>query len=187
MMLQSVAAMTAMLVAADPVPPPTPPMASPVTVQAAAPAPAACCIVPADRIVELEIAAPLTSRTSRHGDAFPIRLAAPILADGAVLVPAGAAGIGEVIQGERGRMGGGPGELTLAVRYIDHGGQRIPLRRLRFFATGRNNEGTATAVMLSPVGPLAFFITGGEIRVPAGTHVQAQVAADVRISAPRQD
>jgi len=136
-------------------------------------------------LVELEIAAPLTSRTSRHGDDFPIRLAAPIVVDGVELVPAGATGMGEVVHGARSRMGGGAGELTLAVRYLDHAGTRIPLHRLRYFQAGRSNEHAAAAVMMTPyVGLVGLLITGREVRVPEGTIVQAQVAADTALAPP---
>ena len=144
-----------------------------------------CCTIPRGHLVELEIAAPLTSRTSRHGDDFPIRLAAPIVIDGVELVPAGTAGLGEVVHGARSRMGGGAGELTLAVRYLEHAGARIPLHRLRYFQAGRSNEQAATAIAMTPyIGVVALLITGREVRVPAGTVVQAQVAADTALSPP---
>lgn len=148
---------------------------------------ASCCTVPKGHFVEIEITEPLTSRTNRHGDWFPIRLAEAIAINGVELVPAGAPGMGQVVHGARSRLAGGPGELTLAVRYLEHGGHRIPLHRLRYFVPGRSNETLAFAVAVTPViGPLAFFITGGEVRVPAGTRVRAEIAADVALTAPAQ-
>lgn len=148
---------------------------------------APCCTLPKGHFVELEIVEPLTSRTNRHGDWFPIRLAEAITVDGVELVPVGATGMGQVVHGARSRLAGGPGELTLAVRYLEHGGQRIQLHRLRYFVPGRSNESLAFAVAVTPViGPLAFFITGGEVRVPAGTRVRAEIAADVSLPPPTQ-
>lgn len=153
---------------------------------ASAPQPS-CCTIPKGHYVELEIAAPLTSRTNRHGDWFPIRLAEAITIDGVEIVPAGTEGMGQVVHGARSRMAGGAGELTLAVRYLEHCGQRIPLHRLRYFVPGRSNEQLAFAVAVTPIiGPLSIFITGGEVRVPEGTRVRAEIAADVSLQPPTQ-
>ena len=192
-----IAAIAVSLIAATPVAAqpaeeerPTSPAAeqdSPVSAEPTSAQESSCCTIPKGHFVELEIAAPLTSRTNRHGDWFPIRLAEAITVDGVELVPAGAEGQGQVVHGARSRMAGGAGELTLAVRYLEHGGQRIPLHRLRYFVPGRSNEQLAFAVAVTPIiGPLSIFIMGGEVRVPAGTRVRAEVSADVALTPPTQ-
>ncbi len=77
---------------------------------------------------------------------------------------------------------GKAGELILAARYLEYQGTRIPLRSLRYGqGRGKDNVGTAAVVgfAVSPI--ITPFITGGEVRVPAGAEALAKVAADTKI------
>ena len=56
-----------------------------------------CCTIPARTSLELEIVDRVSSKANRAGDRFAIRLAEPLLVDGQILIPAGTAGVGEVI------------------------------------------------------------------------------------------
>lgn len=134
--------------------------------------------VPADTEVWLETVAPLSSATLKRGDGFALRVAEPVMVNGVVVVPAGAACHGEVIHADRSRGGGRAGELLLAARYIEHDGRRIGLRGFRIAATGRQRMGATVGVALVG-GPLALFVRGTEIEIPAGTSAQARVAAAV--------
>jgi len=142
---------------------------------------APCCTIAAETAVRIEIVAPVSSRSSRTGQLFAIRLAEPILVDGRALVPAGAAGIGEVVHAARRGGGGTPGELILAARYLDHGGVRIALHKLRFARSGA--DGRIGFVVGYPA---SYLLTtpGGHVDVPAGTILQALVAAPVTLPAP---
>lgn len=135
-------------------------------------------IVPADTPVWLETVQPLSSAALKRGDAFALRVAEPVVVDGVVVVPAGAACHGEVIHADRSRGGGRAGELLLAARYIEVDGHRIGLRGFRIAATGDQKMGATMGVMLVG-GPLAFFVRGTEIEIPSGTRAQARVAGPV--------
>ena len=75
---------------------------------------------------------------------------------------------------------GKAGELVLAARYLDYQGTRIPLRSLRYGkGQGKDNVDTAAIVGFAVSGLITPFITGGEVRIPAGADVWAKVAADV--------
>lgn len=130
-------------------------------------------IVPADTPVWLETVQPLSSAALKRGDAFALRVAEPVVVDGVVVVPAGAACHGEVIHADRSRGGGKPGELLLAARYIEHGGRRIPLRGFRLSGAGREKTGAALGAALV-VGPFAMFVRGGQIEIPVGARAQAR-------------
>ncbi|MEK6638048.1 MAG: hypothetical protein AABY88_08200 [Pseudomonadota bacterium] len=112
----------------------------------------------------------------------------PISINGQVIVPAGVTGSGDVVHAAKSRFGGKPGELIIAVRYLEHQGQRIPLRSLKFgTGSGKDNGGTAQAIGIAggAVGGLvSMFITGGEVNVPAGTIAQAKTSTDVIITQP---
>lgn len=139
--------------------------------------------IPADTEVLLETAQPLSSATAKRGDAFALRLAEPLLVNGATVLPAGATCHGEIIHAERSRGGGKPGELLLAARYIEHEGRRIPLRGFRLSGAGKEKTGAALGTAMV-VGPLAMFVRGGQIEIPVGSRAQARIVQAVDLSAP---
>lgn len=138
-------------------------------------------LVPADTGVVLETAQALSSATAKRGDGLALRLAEPLVMDGATVLPAGAACHGEVIHAERSRGGGKPGELLLAARYIEYEGRRIPLRGFRLSGAGQEKMGAAIGVAIV-AGPLAMFLRGGQIEIPAGARAQARLAEAVELS-----
>jgi hypothetical protein len=152
---------------------------------AAAPA-APCCTIAARTVLEIEIVDTLNSKDNRNGQSFNFRVAAPLSVDGRMLIPAGTPGVGEVVHAARARAMGKAGELILAARYLDLNGTRIPLRTLRFGREqGRDNSATVTTigVVSAATVPVAsmvgFLISGGEVRVPAGTRATAQTATEL--------
>ena len=127
--------------------------------------------------VDIEIVDTIDSRTARIGDHFRIRLATPIIVDESIAVPAGATGVGEVIQASHPRfMTGRPGELIVAARYLDVDGVRLELRGFRINKAGQQF--------------LAFAPTAGvtvitqNITIPSGTTAVAKVAADIVVPSP---
>lgn len=133
-------------------------------------------------VVEIEIAEPLSSRSNKRGDKFQLTLAAPVVSNGQLVLPAGTSGTGEIVHADRSRGGGKPGELLLAARYLDLAGQRIPLRGFKLGAAGKDNTALALGTSFA-LGPFAHFIHGQEIEIPAGTKANAKLAADVALPA----
>lgn len=129
----------------------------------------------------LETVAPLSSATLQRGETFGLRLVEPLLIDGVLLLPAGTAGVGEVVHAERSRGGGKAGELLLAARYLEHDGRRIGLRGFRLGASGVDKSGKALGLAFA-VGAFAMFLRGGEIEIPAHTQAQARTSLDVDLS-----
>lgn len=155
---------------------------------AAIEAPAAPPVIPALTPVKLEMLTTINSSINKIGEHFPIRLAEAITLPNGSEVPAGTMGQGDVVHAAKSRFGGKPGELILAVRWLDWNGTRIPLRSLRYLppSTGKSNQGTAEALNLAgSVAPgasiIALFITGGEVIIPEGTLAQAKTSAAVPI------
>jgi hypothetical protein len=145
-----------------------------------------CCRIPAGAAVELEIAQALSSAAQKRGDKFAIRLQAPLLHAGAVVIPAGTVGVGEIVHADRSHGGGKPGELLLAARYLEFDGAQIPLRALKFGGQGQDKTKVALGVSMA-IGPLAHFIRGKEIEIPAGTIVTAKLAQDFLLPSPSSD
>jgi hypothetical protein len=145
----------------------------------------ACCTVAALTPVEIEITELVSSNLSKSRQTFTFKLAAPLVASGRVVAPAGTPGVGEVVHAAKSGIGGKAGELILAARYLEIGGQRVGLRSLRYGrAQGKDSSGTvgiatsAAAAVVPVAAVVGFLITGGEVRIPEGTRAYAKIAAD---------
>lgn len=146
--------------------------------------------VPKMTPVVIEILEPLGSKTSKSLQAFQIRLAEPIVVEGTEVVPAGATGMGEVVHAKKAGGMGTAGELVLAARWIEHDGQRIALRSMKLDGgeSGKSQVGTvnainvASAASLVPISIIGFFISGGNVEVPAGTLASARIGAEIEIT-----
>ena len=124
--------------------------------------------------LELALADTLSSARAQRGDRFRLTLVAPVLTSDGTL-PAGTAGVGEVVHAEPSRGGGKPGEILLAARYLEYQGEQIRLRGFKLGGSGqdRSHAAIGTAVV---AGPFAYFLKGREIELPAGTHARARLA-----------
>lgn len=163
--------------------PPAPAEAPAPPAEAAA---AACCTLPARTAVEIEITDTISSKTNHNGDAFAFRLAEPLVVDGRTVAPAGTPGVGEVVHAARARAMGKAGELILAARHIEVGGQQVRLRSFRYGPSQGHDVSNATLITTSVVAavmpiltPVAFLVAGGEVNIPAGTRANAQTAAEI--------
>jgi hypothetical protein len=140
--------------------------------------------------VRLEVLTMLGSKVSKTGDTFPIRLATPIVVDGNEVIPSGTTGMGEVIHAKKSGGSGSAGELVLAARYLDVGGQRLRLRSLHLSPNGRtkintvNTINVASAASPLPIGLIGFFISGGNSTVPQGTIADAKTAEAFVLPSP---
>lgn len=145
----------------------------------------ACCLLPKMTAVYLAIDEPVASDRATVGQRFKIRLSSPIFVAEGLTIPAGTVGEGEIVHAAKSRAMGKAGELLLAARYLDHQGTRIPLRSFRFGRPqGKDNADTAVIVGIAVSALLTPFITGGEVRIPAGAEAWAKVAVDTTFPSP---
>lgn len=169
------------IAAADEPPPAAPAEAA--APEAASPAPPpAVPTAPAGTVVLIQVTQAISSKTAKAGDKFTLQLAAPIVADGQVLVPAGVSGMGEVISASPAAKMGRAGELVLAARYLDADGRRIGLKAFKVGGTGQSeSEGLFIASMVAPLPGLIIGLntSGGEMEVPVGMAANAKLSADV--------
>jgi len=150
-----------------------------------APAPVAqCCAIPSLTTVELEFVDAASSRTAKSGDIIKIRLAEPLTVDGRIIVPAGTTGAAEVIQASKARMMGKAGELTMAARYLEMEGVRIPLKRFQFGRSSGRSNTTETMIATALIGLPGMLISGGNIDVAPGARANAVVARETFIASP---
>lgn len=141
----------------------------------------------------IEILDPLGSKTSNSLDTYRIRLAEPIVIEGAAVVPAGAEGLGEVVHAKKAGGMGAAGELVLAARFLEVEGRQMRLRSMELLESeqGKDRTGTVNALNVAsaaspiPIGLIGFFIGGGNIEIPAGAFASAKLAADFEVTAPQ--
>ena len=134
-------------------------------------------IIAAGTSVDLEVKQDVSSKTSKPGDWFDLALATPIMINDAVVIPAGAPGRGQVVHAAKGGFGGSAGELLLAARYLDVGGQKLMLRKFR--VGGRGSDNGAEAMITNAVVPIVgLLISGGNITIASGTRSTAIVSTD---------
>jgi hypothetical protein len=160
--------------------------ASTPSVGRAAPASRACCRVAAGTPVEVELVAPVSTKTQASGDTFELRLAEPLIVDGRIVLRAGTPGVGEVIESAGPGMGGKAAKLVLAARYLKLRQGRAPLQGLQMSGVGHDNSRAAQAVGLTgiafgPLGLVGMAVQGGNVNFPAGMRASAKIAADLTL------
>jgi hypothetical protein len=127
----------------------------------------------------VELTEPLSAKTASAGDRFGLRLAEPISVEGVVVAPAGMLGQGEVIDAKPAGIGGRPGRLVLAARYLESGPLHIGLQSLKIGgAGGKDNSALAVGVVIT-IGVLGALIEGGGVDYPAGTRATAKISASL--------
>ncbi|MEA1072498.1 hypothetical protein [Sphingomonas sp. LY160] len=159
------------------------PQADPATVPAVV---ASTVKVPALTPLRLRVEGEVNSNTHVTGDKIVIVLAVPLKVTDTLAIPAGTKGVGEVVHAAKKGMGGKAGELLLAARTLELApGVTIPLRSFRLApATGKNNEGLATGLMIAggAIGGIAAMVTTGHSAVvPNGTEAFAKTSADIEL------
>jgi hypothetical protein len=163
----------------------------PVTEQVAEAQPASAALVlPKGYPIVIAIDREVGSKVSTAGEFFPIRLAQSVEIDGVEVLPAGITGEGQVVHAKKAGMAGAAGELVLAARYLDYGGRRIDLRSFKFIeegdeilSRGQNNVDLASATNVA-IGPLGFFIGGGNTTIAPGTLAAAKIRNDEAFDRP---
>lgn len=136
-----------------------------------APAPLSIAV---DTEVHLVLDAPVSTRTARPGDTFPLHVAEAVSVDGQVLVPAGAPAMGQVIHAQKAGAFGKAGELIVTVRYVEVDGRQIRLHKL-VPRVGRDRTGAGTAVAAA-AGPFGAFVRGGQIDLAVGSALTSFLA-----------
>lgn len=133
--------------------------------------------------VDLEFADAASSKTSKSGDIVRMRTSVDVLDDGGtILIPKGSPATAEIIQASPGRMMGKAGELTLAARFIELGGRKIPLKRFAFGRSSGKDNNSATFIATAVIGLPGLLISGGNVDIAAGAPANAVVVSDTDLA-----
>jgi hypothetical protein len=148
------------------------PVASPVPTPAPAPA-----FVPKNTMITVEVTDLVTTRTAAADDTFNLKLAEPVMLNGAVVIPAGTMGKGVVIDAGKPGIGGKPGKLVVSARYLDLNGRQVPIRALKLELTSQSNTGKAVAVGMA-IGMAGLLVAGGHMEIQPGMRGTAKLISD---------
>jgi hypothetical protein len=155
-----------------------------------------CCVLSEGTALAVQVVDAVGSGKAKAGDRIAIRLAAPVIVDGQVVLPAGTPGVGHVVQASGAGLGGKGAKLVVSADSLTVGGGIVPLGGLQLTGTGKDHSMAADLASLGgwismPLGFVGFAVTGGEIEIPAGTNAAAKVARTVDLrplgAATRQD
>lgn len=162
------------------------PVAAPVeTAVAPAPMPAAA----SDSALTLNAGIPITLAVSQEvntsknheGDIFPLTVVNDVKVGDTIVIPRGTPAAGEVTWRTGKGAFGKSGKMEFGLRYIDLGGQRIPVSG-EYRQEGEGNT-IATGVGIIAVGVFAGFITGKRARLPMGRELMSQTVMPVPFTA----
>jgi len=145
-----------------------------------------CCVVPAGTPVAVEMAQTVSTRTAKAGDAFDIRLAAPLIVDGRVVLPQGTPGVGRVVQSSGPGIGGKGAKLILSAEYLNAPGGAVKLSAMQLTGTGKDHSNAANmlgvgGLVFMPLGLAGIVMTGEAIEIPSGVVAAAKIADDVTL------
>lgn len=146
----------------------------------------ACCMVLAGTPIQIELVDNVSTKVQRSGDTIALKLAAPLIVDGRIVLREGTPGVGQVVEAVKPGIGGRAGKLVLAARYLSKGGQQIPLQGLQLAGAGASKANEAQAVGLTgiafaPLGFISLAVQGGDLTFPGGSTAVAKIATDTRL------
>jgi hypothetical protein len=136
--------------------------------------------VPALTPVAVRLEEPISSNKNKPGDRYRITVSEDVRVNGALVIPAGSEGEGEVVHAAKSGGGGKAGELILAARFVRVGDLQIRLRSFALGAAGADHTAGALTTSMF-IGPFAMFVHGGVITVPPGTLGVAKTALESKL------
>lgn len=127
--------------------------------------------------ITLAVAEEVNSSTHKEGDTFKLTVLNDVRIGTTTVIPRGTPAVAEITWRTGKGAFGKSGKMEFALRYIELGGQRIPVTG-NFRQEGEGNT-VATGVGVIAIGVFAGFITGKRARVPVGRELMSQLASDV--------
>ncbi|SCW76056.1 hypothetical protein SAMN02927924_02656 [Sphingobium faniae] len=133
--------------------------------------------------VELMVVREVNSRSARAGDQFRLRVNAPVVLDGATVIPVGSSAWGEVISAKGTGAAGGKGQLSLHLLHVDTAWGPVRLAGTQGAEGDANTGGVILGVL--GFGLLGLLNKGGNATFKAGDIIHGYIAeGEAAMTAP---
>lgn len=139
-------------------------------------------VLPTGTEVLLAMSSEINSTANHAGDTFPLTVVSDVRVGDQIVIPRGTRAVGEIIWRTGRGAFGKSGKMNVALRYIDLGGQRIPITGT--FRQEGNGATLATIAGIIAVGIFAGFITGHRAIIPTGRELLSRTAMAVPFAMP---
>lgn len=123
--------------------------------------------------VELMVLREVNSRKAKPGDQFPLRVNKPVIIEGVVAVPVGAAAWGEVVAASGTGVAGGRGRVSMRLTRMDTSAGPVALTGTAGTEGRANTAGVVAGVLALGLGGL--LIKGGNATFKAGDIVTGYI------------
>ena len=124
--------------------------------------------------VELMVVREVNSRSAKAGDRFRLRVNAPVVLEGATVIPVGSSAWGEVISARGTGAAGGKGQLSLRLLHVDTAWGPVRLAGTKGAEGDANTGGIILGVL--GFGLLGLLNRGGNASFRAGDIIHASMA-----------
>jgi len=129
----------------------------------------------------LAVAEEVNSSTHQAGDTFKLTVLNDVKIGETVVIPRGTPAVAEITWRTGKAAFGKSGKMEFSLRYLDLGGQLVPVSG-DYRQEGEGNT-IATGVGVLAIGVFAGFITGKRARLPMGRELMSQIAQPIRFTA----
>ena len=137
-------------------------------------------LVERDTLIRLMVLNEVSTKTTKPGERFVLRVDEPVVVNGVTVVPVGAKAWGEVLTAESSGAAGKAGKLSARLLHLDAGGAEVPI-------AGENQtkgeKGTTQvalgALAFGMLAPLALLAPGNNAKLKAGEIFTAYFASDM--------
>lgn len=137
--------------------------------------------------IKLRLSQTVSSADAKMGQDVAFEVTEDVQVDGVVVLPKGAAALGNVTEAEPKRRMGRGGKLDITISYARLADQEKVALRASKEAKGGGHVGAmtgamvGTAIVFFPAAPLFLFMHGKDITIPQGTEITAFVEGDMHL------
>lgn len=141
-------------------------------------------VLPANTEIVMSMNDDLTTKGGKieEGHMFYLTVVSDVKIGDYIVIPKGARGAGEVTWKTGKGAFGKSGKMEIELRYVEVGGQRIPVSG-SYRQEGEGNT-VATVGGVIVAGVFAAFITGKSARIPKGRELSSRTVSDVPVNIP---
>ena len=138
--------------------------------------------LPANTEILVRMNDEISTKKNDEGDTFYLTVVHDVVHKGFVIVPSGTRAVGELVWKTGKGAFGKSGKMDIEIKYLELGGQRIPLVG-KFRQEGEGNT-VATVAAVALVWVAAPFITGKTGKIPAGRELTVHTRDPFQIALP---